>query len=802
MIASSFQRAPMRYRMPSRWCVRTRAIFDKFTERSIKAVLLGQKEAKSLGFAKVTTAHILLGIIAEDTKSQHGYLNTGITVDKAKGVMALPPLNGSMGDVVQFSQDAREAFSGSVRECKKHGHTYVTPEHMMLTLLGMAGCPAAEILERLDVDGAALMRKVNSILSQIDEVKAKVKSNTTSNKKSDVLETFCRDLCAEAQAGRIDPMAGRESEVARVIQILARRTKNNPILLGEPGVGKTAIAEGLACAIVGEDPALPPFLKNKRVLQLDVAHLVGGTKERGELERRTTSLIAELRNNPDVILFIDEIHMLVAATRGSDGINVANLIKPPLARGEMQCIGATTLDEYRKYIESDAAFARRFQPIVVHEPTSLDTHAILQTIKSKYERYHRCYYEDEALVAAVHLADRYIKDRHFPDKAIDLIDEAGSRARVRAFKTSTNEDPLLTKYLRIQDSKDEMVKDEMFEEAWALRAMEREVGQKILDSDATHVVRATDIEAIVEAWTGIPIQQSPEDARLLSLKQDLCARVIGQDDAVDCLVAALQRARCGFRDPNRPIASLLFVGPTGVGKTELVNALADVYYGSKHDIIRLDMSEYMERHDVTKMLGAPPGFQGFEEGGKLTNAVRQRPFSIVLFDEIEKAHPDVFNVLLQVMEDGRLTDASGRVVSFKNALIVLTSNIGGDTKDAKGVLRAVQKHFKPEFINRLDAQIVFDRLNKEMIEQIAKVMLEETQKKASTHGFGKVTLTEALMAHIASVGYSDEYGARPLRRVITHCVDDVLSEAFLRGDVALGDDVVIDLPGVVGVGVK
>ncbi|GBF97872.1 hypothetical protein Rsub_10227, partial [Raphidocelis subcapitata] len=806
-------------------------VFEKFSERSIKAVLLSQQHAKELGAPEVTTEHVLLGLVYEEGAARHGYLGSGLTPEAARAAVEAagarrrgPGPSGSDG--IPFSREVRRTFEAATSECKRAGVAYISPEHIMLAMLAQNECLAVKVLLSTNADLEALRAEAARRVKGEADAAEGAAGAAASRKRGRgggekeapaALEEFCRDLCAEARAGRIDPVIGREREVARVTQILARRTKNNPILLGEPGVGKTAIAEGLAVAIVNnaslDGAPLPAFLRSKRVMQLDVGLLIAGAKERGELENRVTRLIAEAREDGNVVLMIDEIHTLVGAGAvgrgggGGGGLDIANLVKPALARGELQVIGATTLDEHRKYIERDAALERRFQPVYVLEPDEASTLSILEGLRERYERHHRCVYSEEALEAAVKLSHRYIADRFLPDKAIDLIDEAGSRARIEAYTARAGEgrdaDPRVAEYLQVLETKEDAVKDSLFEEASILRRRQLDYAAALAGpapaGSCLPVVTAADVEAVVSAWAGVPAERLSEDEaeKLATLGASLRARVIGQEDAVASVASALARARCGLRDPRRPVATLLFVGPTGVGKTELVKALADHYYGSQDAVIRLDMSEYMERHTVSKLIGAPPGYVGYGEGGKLTEAVRRRPCAIVLFDEIEKAHPDVFNVLLQIMEDGRLTDSGGRVVSFKNAMVILTSNAGsravaaaagggglavfggggrgggagggeGEEEDERVVAaersrlkrlisEEVRAFFRPELLNRFDEQIVFNRLGGREARAIAKLMLRETTGRAADKGYA-LEVGPSLMARIVAEGHSNEYG--------------------------------------------
>ncbi|KAI8463034.1 MAG: ClpD chaperone, Hsp100 family [Monoraphidium minutum] len=846
--------------------VTTRAVFEKFSERSIKSVMIAQQQAKDLGANEVTTEHVLLGLVQEDSAAKGGYMNSGLTHEKARA--AVEALSGRRKaitgtDNIPFSREVRKTFEAATNECKRSAVTYISPEHILLAMMGQPECRARILLTSMGVDCDVLKAEAAKRVKSSSEPEAP-KKKKAEKQGPRALDEFCKDLCAAVRAGKVDPVIGREREVARVMQILARRTKNNPILLGEPGVGKTAIAEGLAYAIVHRESLdgspLPKFLETKRVLALDVGLLIAGAKERGELENRVTRLVAECKEDGDVVLMIDEVHTLVGAGAvgrggrgggGGGGLDVSNMIKPALARGELQCIGATTLDEHRKHIEKDPALERRFQPVHVMEPDEAATLDILAGLKERYERHHCCVYSEEALEAAVKLSHRYIADRFLPDKAIDLIDEAGSRARIDAFKARKADgrvaDPRVTEYLQARaprgviETKDEAAKEQLYEEAGLLRRRQTDYAVQLCGpaegGSSLPVVGVAEVEAIVSTWTGVPVERMTQDEvdRVATLGAALNARVIGQPDAVDAVASALARARCGLRDPERPVAALMFVGPTGVGKTELVRALADHYYGSQDAIVRLDMSEYMERHTVSKLIGAPPGYIGYGEGGKLTEAVRRRPCAIVLFDEIEKAHPDVFNILLQILEDGRLTDSAGRVVSFKNAMIILTSNVGsraiaaaasagagglrrramggggeedegeGPAQEAERALERarmrrlvhdeVKSYFRPELLNRFDEQVVFSKLGRRESRVIAGLMLRETVDRVAEKGY-ELEVGPALLEHILREGFSSEYGARPLRRAITAYVEDVLADALLIGRVPKGTLAYVDLDPV------
>lgn len=839
--------APACLRAKGRRQLQVHAVFEKFTERSIKAVMMSQQEAKNLGSVEVKTEHLLLGLIAEEGQSKTGYMNSGLSFERVKREVEavlgkkMPILSQ---ETVPFSREVKKTFETATNECKLTGVNYITPEHILIAIVLQYNSGGRKVLDRLgvNVEGmrAEAVKRVVGEQKRDDMKKVAAASGAGNGGKEGpkALDEFCRDLCAEVQKGRIDPVIGRDNVINRVTQILARRTKNNPILLGEPGVGKTAIAEGLACAIVNNvgpgGAPLPTFLKDKRVLQLDVGLLIAGAKERGELESRITRLISEAKSAGNVILMIDEVHTLVGAGavgRGGSagsGLDLSNMLKPALARGELQVIGATTLDEHRKHIERDAALERRFQPVMVDEPAENDALAILEGLRERYERHHRCRYTSEALSAAVHLSHRYIADRFLPDKAIDLIDEAGSRVRIQAYRArqqqqSTPQDiAKMREYLQVMEAKEECVQNQLYEEASILARREDEYRWQLAGSSDTGailpVVTADDVEAIVASWTGIPVEKMAEDEaeKLADMGPALKECIIGQDDAVDATARAMVRSRCGLKDPDRPIASLLFVGPTGVGKTELAKALARYHFGSEDSMIRLDMSEYMERHSVSKILGSPPGYVGYGEGGTLTEAVRRKPCSIVLFDEIEKAHPDVYSILLQIMEDGRLTDSQGRTVSFKNTLVVLTSNIGSSAIAAhsmpagifKGteyelpvdnsrmvemVQNEVRQHFRPELLNRLDEVVVFNKLSRPDVRRIAGCMVEETAGRLrTTHDIG-LELTPRLMDKVLSEGWSEEWGVRPLRSTIVRCVDDPVCDALLLKRLGNGSTAVVDL---------
>lgn len=737
-----------------------------------------------------------------------------------------------------FSSGTREVFQAAQVESRRTGMTFVTPEHILLALIDSPNPYVRLVFNMFKTSDDTLrteaLKRIHQDIQggfggarQPAGVGAGQESKDTSGE--DTLEEFCRDLCQHAREKKIDPVIGRLKEVNRVAQILARRTKNNPILLGDPGVGKTAIAEGLACAIVDgalpDGSPLPAFLRGKRLLEIDVPLLIAGSKERGELELRVTSIIKACKENGDIILVVDEIHTMVGGGSSSRGSGVAgssdigNLFKPALSRGEIVCIGATTLDEHRKYIESDAALERRFQPIIVEEPSDEDTLTILKGVSHLFERHHRCIFSEEAINDAVYLSSRYIADRRMPDKAIDVLDEAGSRVRIMAYKNRSRDEtdanyysPIYEELDQVIDAKDEACKDMLYEEASLLRAREMDLrtrlGGRHHDGALLPVVTQEDIASVISSWTGIPVEGITEEKSksLFELEDRLKERVIGQDDAIQVASRAVCRAAAGIGHAKRPIATLLFSGPTGVGKTELAKALASQYFagGVETDasLIRLDMSEYMERHTVSKLIGAPPGFVGYNEGGKLTEAIRRNPHSVVLLDEIEKAHPDVFNLLLQMIEEGRLTDSSGRTVSFSNSLIILTSNIGssviakgteggigfnigGDDPEAKHnqlrsmVMEDLKAYFRPELLNRLDDIVVFRKLDKDVISQITRKEVEKTITMMLESGM-ELTITDPVYDRIVQEGFSDENGAREIRRAVIALLDDPISDTLLQ----------------------
>ncbi|MEN9202639.1 MAG: ATP-dependent Clp protease ATP-binding subunit [Thermostichus sp. DG_1_6_bins_120] len=801
-------------------------MFERFTEKAIKVIMLAQEEARRLGHNFVGTEQILLGLIGEGTGVAAKVLKSmGVNLKDARIEVEkiIGRGSGFVAVEIPFTPRAKRVLELSLEEARQLGHNYIGTEHLLLGLIREGEGVAARVLENLGVDLSKVRTQVIRMLGETAEVTAGGPSSGRT--KTPTLDEFGSNLTQLAQEGKLDPVVGRMREIERVIQILGRRTKNNPVLIGEPGVGKTAIAEGLAQRIVQGD--VPDILADKRVVSLDIGLLVAGTKYRGEFEERLKKIMDEIRGAGNVILVIDEVHTLIGAGAAEGAIDAANILKPALARGELQCIGATTLDEYRKHIERDAALERRFQPIMVGEPTVSETIEILFGLRERYEQHHKLKISDAALDAAAKLADQYISDRFLPDKAIDLVDEAASRVRLINSQLPPAARELDQELRRVLRDKDAAVRAQDFDKAGKLRDREMEIKQQIRaiaaakkaeesNRDEMPEVTEEDIAQVVSAWTGVPVAKltESESAKLLHMEETLHQRIIGQEEAVRAISRAIRRARVGLKNPNRPIASFIFSGPTGVGKTELTKALAAYFFGSESAMIRLDMSEYMERHTVSKLIGSPPGYVGYNEGGQLTEAVRRRPYTVVLFDEIEKAHPDVFNLLLQILEDGRLTDAKGRTVDFKNTLLVMTSNIGSKVIEKGGgslgfefnsndedanynrirnlVNEELKQYFRPEFLNRLDEIIVFRQLNKEEVKQIADILLKEvfdrmTEKKI------RLTVTDRFKELVVDEGYNPSYGARPLRRAIQRLLEDILAEEILTGRVKEGSEAIIDV---------
>jgi ATP-dependent Clp protease ATP-binding subunit ClpC len=800
-------------------------MFELFTQEAIKAVMMAQDEARRMGHNLVGTEQILLGIIAEGTSVAARVLREmGVNLETARTEVQkiVGRGTGFVPAEIPFTPRVKRVFEQSLLEARQLNQSYIAPEHLLLALAKDGEGVASRVLENAGADLGKLRTQIIRALGETEPVT--VGGVNRGNSKTVTLDEFSTNLTKLAAEGKLDPVVGREKEIERVVQILGRRTKNNPVLVGEPGVGKTAIAEGLAQRIVNQD--VPDILDGKQVVSLDMGLLIAGTRFRGEFEERLKKIMDEIRSAGNVILVIDEIHTLIGAGSVEGGMDAANMLKPALARGELQCLGATTLDEYRKHIERDAALERRFQPVTIGEPTEEDTIAILHGLRERYEQHHRVRMTDDALEAAAVLSSRYIPDRYLPDKAIDLIDEAGSRARVMNSKVSPETKSLKRELHQVTKEKEDAVKAQDFDKAGKLRDRELEIEAQLKglneqsaspDHMITPVVDAEDIAYIVSSWSGVPVNKltETESELLLHLEDTLHQRLIGQEEAVVAVSRAIRRARVGLKNPNRPIASFIFSGPTGVGKTELAKSLASYFFGSEDAMIRLDMSEFMERHTVSKLIGSPPGYVGFDEGGQLTEAVRRKPYTVVLFDEIEKAHPDVFNLLLQLLEDGRLTDAKGRTVSFKNTLIIMTSNIGSKVIEKGGgglgfefssesqsesqynrvkglVNEELKQHFRPEFINRLDEIIVFRQLSKDEVKQIAEIMLREVSDRLLEQ---EITLkvSDRFKEQVVNEGYSPSYGARPLRRAIMRLLEDSLAEAMLSGRVQAGDTALVDI---------
>jgi len=800
--------------------------FDKFTDRARKVLTLAQDEAQRFNHNYIGTEHLLLGLVREGEGVAARVLEN-MNVELAKVRTAVEfiigrgdrPVVGEVG----LTPRAKRVIELAIDEARRLGHNYIGTEHLLLGLVREGEGIAAGVLESLGVNLDKVRHEVIRVLSQSTSVGPTQETKRSS--KTPTVDALGINLTDAARAGKLDPVIGREKEIERVIQILGRKTKNNPALIGEPGVGKTAIAEGLAHRIVAGD--VPDILLNKRVLTLDIGSLVAGTKYRGEFEERLKKIIEELRNTNDAVLFIDELHTLVGAGAAEGAIDAANILKPPLARGELQCIGATTLDEYRKYIERDAALERRFQPVMVEEPTLEQTIEILMGIRERYEQHHKVTITDAAVKAAADLSVRYITDRHLPDKAIDLIDEAASRVRLRHASAPPTLREAQRELDRVTKEKDAAINNQDYEAAARLRESEsevrgrvdslREAWQSSISGDAPKV-DDEEIAQVVAMWTGIPVTRiaQEESERLLHMEDALHNRVIGQQEAIETVSKAVRRARAGLKDPKRPIGSFIFLGPTGVGKTELAKALAEFMFGSEDTLIKIDMSEFMERHNVSRLVGAPPGYVGFDEGGQLTEAVRRKNYAVVLLDEVEKAHPEVFNILLQILEDGQLTDAKGRRVDFRNCIIIMTSNLGArqlqtgsslgfravdDTDEARAqnsydimrekVQAELKTSFRPEFHNRIDATVVFRSLTMDEIRQIVDLMLKRVRDQLRAQEM-HLEVTQAAKDHLIKLGWDPAYGARPMRRVIQNQIEDVLAEHLLLGRYEPGTTIVVD----------
>ena len=807
-------------------------MFERFTDRARRVVVLAQEEARLLNHNYIGTEHILLGLIHEgEGVAAKALESLGISLESVRGQVEeiIGQGGNSPSGHIPFTPRAKKVLELSLREALQLGHNYIGTEHILLGLIREGEGVAAQVLVKLGADLARVREQVIQLLSAYGGVSGSAHGEKSgaasgggsgeSSSGSHVLDQFGRNLTQLAREKALDPVIGRGRESERVMQILSRRTKNNPVLVGEPGVGKTAIVEGLAQAIASND--VPETLRDRQLYTLDLGALVAGSRYRGDFEERLKKVLKEIQSRGDIILFIDEIHTLVGAGAAEGAIDAASILKPLLARGELQTIGATTLDEYRKHLEKDAALERRFQKVVVDEPTVAHTIEILKGLRDRYESHHRVTITDQALVAAANLADRYISDRHLPDKAIDLIDEAGSRLRMKRMATPPEFKELEAELADVISRKKAAVEEQRFEDAGELRDKEKQllVRRETLEGEAKaagmDLFDEVDEEAIAEVlslWTGIPVYKLTEEEtkKLLRMEDEMHKRVVSQDDAISAVSQAIRRTRAGLKDPKRPSGSFIFLGPSGVGKTELAKTLAEFLFGDEKSLISLDMSEYMQKHTVSRLIGSPPGYVGYEEGGQLTERVRRKPFSVVLFDEIEKAHPDVFNTLLQILEEGRLTDSHGRTVDFRNTVLIMTSNLGtadlrkanlGFTKADERVTyermkakvqEALKRHFRPEFLNRIDDVIVFQELTLEEVRRIVDLMIVRTANQLAGQGMG-LELTDAAKDHLAASGYDPTMGARPLRRAIQRLVEDPLSERLLHKEFRAGEIIIVDV---------
>ena len=797
----------------------------EFTGRAEKVLELAQEFSRTHHYSFIGTEHILYGLIEEGEGLASKILtNQGLTsayveqeILKIDGVMTTQEAE------VEFTPRAKRIIENSARESKRMGQNYVGTEHILLSLMREIDSIAVRILIDANIDPQKIFADLLRLLSEDSPMSGYTDSGSVTNTASSTptLNQYGKDLTDLARESKLDPVIGRDSEIQRIIEILSRRTKNNPVLIGEPGVGKTAVVEGLAQMIM--EGKVPEILKNKRVVTLDMSSMIAGAKYRGDFEDRLKKSLQEIKKDGNVILFIDEMHTIIGAGAAEGAMDAANILKPLLSRGEVQIIGATTLNEYRKYIEKDSALERRFQSVLIDEPTTEDTVKILKGLKDKYEAHHKVKISEEAIKEAVTLSERYITDRFLPDKAIDLIDEACSKVKLRTVTMPPNISKLEKELEKLSQEKEEAIMSQSFEKAAKVRDKEKELKDKIFqekekwnkkEKNKEAKISSQDIADVVSNWTKIPVQKltETETEKLKNLDKTLKERVIGQDEAVEALARAIKRARVGLKDEKRPIGSFMLLGPTGVGKTELTKALAQNLFGNENAMIRLDMSEYMEPHSVSKLIGSPPGYVGYDDGGQLTEQVRRKPYSIVLFDEIEKAHPDVFNMLLQILEDGRLTDSNGRTVNFKNTVIIMTSNAGARNitesksigfvskedkredyeKTKSEVMSELKKLFRPEFLNRLDEIIVFKKLTEESVEKITRLMLKEFEDRVKAKDMN-ITITDAVVKHIAKVGFDSTYGARPLRRAIQSKIEDLFAEAILDKQVQSGDTVKMDL---------
>ena len=814
-------------------------MFERFTDRARRVVVLAQEEARLLNHSYIGTEHILLGLIHEgEGVAAKALESLGISLEAVRSQVEeiIGQGGSSPSGHIPFTPRAKKVLELSLREALQLGHNYIGTEHILLGLIREGEGVAAQVLVKLGADLSRVRQQVIQLLSGYqgpsgssggrgEQTPASAgvgpgsKEGDEKGGNSQILDQFGRNLTQAAREGQLDPVIGRTRELERVMQILSRRTKNNPVLIGEPGVGKTAIVEGLAQKIVNDD--VPDTLANKQLYTLDLGALVAGSRYRGDFEERLKKVLKEIKSRGDILLFIDEIHTLVGAGAAEGAIDAASILKPMLARGELQTIGATTTDEYRKHVEKDAALERRFQPVKVDEPTLAHTIEILKGIRDQYESHHRVTITDQALVAAANLADRYISDRYLPDKAIDLIDEAGSRLRIKRMATPPDLRELETKLNEVQEAKKRAVEEQQFEEAGRLRDQEKSLLEEKASKETEVKAEGVDLfdevdeEAIAEVlslWTGIPVYKLTEEEteRLLKMEENLHKRIIGQENAVAAVSQSIRRTRAGLKDPKRPSGSFIFLGPTGVGKTELARTLTEFLFGDEQAMITLDMSEYMEKHTVSRLVGSPPGYVGYEEGGQLTEAVRRKPFSVVLFDEVEKAHPDVFNTLLQILEEGRLTDSQGRTVDFRNTVLIMTSNLGtadlrkanvGFTTDdtamsyermKEKVNDALKNHFRPEFLNRIDETIVFHELSRAEVLQTVDLMTSRLVSQLEGQGLG-IEIKQAAKQKLAEIGYDPQLGARPMRRAIQRHIEDPLSEKILYKEFSAGEIIVVDV---------
>ncbi len=809
-------------------------MFERFTDRARRVVVLAQEEARLLNHNYIGTEHILLGLIHEgEGVAAKALESLSINLESVRQQVVEIIGQGQQAPSghIPFTPRAKKVLELSLREALQLGHNYIGTEHILLGLIREGEGVAAQVLQKLGADLPKVRQTVIQLVNgpQRDEPSSGSGSGSSSSRGggsaeasaagSTVLDQFGRNLTQAARDQKLDPVIGRHREIERVMQVLSRRTKNNPVLVGEPGVGKTAIVEGLAQNIVSGE--VPETLEGKQLYTLDLGSLVAGSRYRGDFEERLKKVLKEIRTRGDIILFIDEIHTLVGAGAAEGAIDAASILKPMLARGELQTVGATTLEEYRKYLEKDSALERRFQPVQVDEPSVSDTILILNGLKDKYEEHHQVRFTEQALVNAANLADRYLADRFLPDKAIDLIDEAGSRMRIKRKAPIPEIAAINEQVAQIRSDKDDAVRSQQFERAAQLRDQERglvadrsvkEEELREAGESVSWVIDEEEIAEVLAQWTGIPVHRLTEEetARLVNMEAELHKRIIGQEDAISAVSRAIRRTRAGLKDPKRPAGSFIFLGPSGVGKTETAKTLADFLFGDEAALIQLDMSEYMDKHTVSRLVGSPPGYVGYDEGGQLTEAVRRKPFSVVLFDEVEKAHPDVFNTLLQILEDGRLTDAQGRTVDFKNTVIIMTSNLGtrdlrkrsiGFSADSdevtyekmkEKVTDDLKKHFRPEFLNRIDEVIVYHELTLEEVKEIVDLMLVRVTDQLSSQGLDLV-LSEAAKSFLATTGYDPELGARPLRRAIQQRLEDPLSEKVLLGEFDAGATIVVDL---------